>query len=126
MQPSEAKSLYAQLGGYDAIAAVANNLVSRVRTDERLGRFWAHRGEDGIQREIQLLVDFLCSSAGGPVLYTGRNMKTSHKGMRISEDDWSALLSHLNATLDHFAVPASQKAAVIGFINSTKNDVVEA
>ena len=124
MQPSEAKSLYAQLGGYDAIAAVANNLVSHVRTDGWAGS--AHRGEDSIQREIQLLVDFLCSSADGPVLYTGRDMKTSHKGMRISEEDWSALLSHVNATLDHFAVPAPQKLAVIGFISSTKSDLVVA
>jgi hemoglobin len=54
-------------------------------SDGRLGRFWAHRGEDGVQREIQLLIDFLCHNAGGPVLYTGRDMKTSHKGMRIDE-----------------------------------------
>ena len=106
MQPSETKTLYAQLGGYDAIAAVAHHLVSRLQADERLGRFWAHRGEDGVRREIQLSIDFLCHSAGGPLLYTGRDMKTSHRGMRIGEDDWSALLTHVNATPDHFEVPA--------------------
>jgi hemoglobin len=37
-----------------------------------------------------LLIDFLCASAGGPLYYTGRDMKTSHKGMKISEGDWSA------------------------------------
>ena len=123
---SDGKTLYARLGGYDAIAAVANNLVSRLRSDARLGRFWAHRGEDGVLRETQLLIDFLCHSAGGPLLYTGRDMKTSHKGMRISEDDWAALLMHLNATLDHFQVPAAEKEAVAGFVQSTKRDVVEA
>ncbi len=123
---SEAKTLYARLGGYDAIAAVANNLVSRLQADARLGRFWAHRGEDGVRREIQLLIDFLCHSAGGPLLYTGRDMKTSHRGMRISEDDWAALMHHLNTTLDHFEVPAAEKEAVVGFIQSTKYNVVEA
>src|SRR6266567_6916109 len=83
---SEAKTLYARLGGYDAISAVANNLVSRLMADARLGRFWANRGEDGVRREIQLLIDFLCNAAGGPVLYTGRDMKVSHKGMRITEE----------------------------------------
>ena len=121
-----AKSLYARLGGYDAIAAVADNLVSRLMSDARLGRFWAHRGEDGVRREKQLLIDFLCHSAGGPLLYTGRDMNTSHKGMRISEDDWSALLMHLNATLDHFQVPAAEKEAVVGFVQSTKTGIVEA
>jgi hemoglobin len=122
----EAKTLYARLGGYDAIAAVANNLVSRLMADRRLGRFWAHRGEDGVQREIQLLIDFLCHNAGGPVLYTGRDMMTSHKGMRITEEDWDALMLHVNATLDHFHVPAAENDAVVGFIQSTKGDVVEA
>ena len=40
------KTLYARLGGYDGIAAVANDLVSRLNKDSQLGRFWAHRGED--------------------------------------------------------------------------------
>ena len=123
---SETKTLYARLGGYDAIAAVAENLVSRLRADERLGRFWAHRGEDGIRRETQLLIDFLCHSAGGPLFYTGRDMKTSHKGMRITEEDWSSLMMHLNATLNHFQVPDAEKAAVVGFVQSTKGEVVEA
>src|SRR5437867_8926165 len=119
------ETLYTRLGGYDAIAAVAHDLVQRLRSDSELGRFWQHRGEDGIRREKQLLIDFLCSSAGGPLLYTGRDMKTSHKGMRISEDDWSALISHLRATLDHFQVPEAEKETVVGFIQSTKADIVE-
>ena len=48
----------------------------------------------------RLLIDFLCSSAGGPLYYTGRDMKTSHKGMRISETDRSAFVGHLHATLE--------------------------
>jgi hemoglobin len=122
---SEEKTLLRALGGYDAIAAVANNLVSRLMTDELLGRFWANRGDDGVRREIQLLIDFLCHSAGGPVLYIGRDMKTAHKGIRITEEDWAALIFHLNATLDHFHVPAAEKEAVVGFVQSTKSDVVE-
>ena len=80
------KTLYERLGGYDAIAAVANDLLPRLQTDTQLGRFWQHRGEDGVRREKQLLIDFLCSCAGGPMYYTGRDMKTAHKGMQISEN----------------------------------------
>jgi truncated hemoglobin YjbI len=70
--------------------------------DQRLGRFWAHRSEDGLKRELQLLINFLCNVTGGPMVYTGRDMKTSHKGMRIDEQDWKAFVGHVNATLDHF------------------------
>lgn len=123
---SEATTLYTRLGGYDAIAAVADNLMPRLMSDPQLGRFWAHRGEDGLRREKQLLIDFLCSSAGGPLLYTGRDMKISHTGMRITENDWSRFLAHVNATLDHFAVPLRERGEVLAFVESTKADMVEA
>ena len=122
---SNENTLYARLGGYDAIAAVVDNLLPRLMSDERLGRFWAHRGEDGLRREKQLLIDFLCHCAGGPLFYTGRDMKASHKGMRINEDDWSSFLGHVKATLDEFKVAATEKEMVIGFVQSTKADIVE-
>ncbi len=123
---SEAPSLYTRLGGYDAIAAVAGNLLPRLMSDPLLGRFWAHRGEDGIRREEQLLIDFLCASAGGPVLYTGRDMKLSHRGMRIDEKDWSTFIAHVGHTLDHFNVAQQERQDVLAFIDSTKADIVEA
>ena len=119
------KTLYARLGGYDSIAAVADNLLPRLMSDKKLGRFWAHRAEDSIRREKQLLINFLCSAAGGPMLYVGRDMKTSHKGMGIDEDDWTVFLGHVNATLDEFKVPAAEKAAVVGFVQSLKADCLE-
>ena len=68
----EQKTLYERLGGYDAIAAVANDLLPRLRNDPQLGRFWKNRAEDSIMREKQLLIDFLCANAGGPMYYRGR------------------------------------------------------
>lgn len=118
-------TLYERLGGYNGIAAVADNLLSRLKNDSQLGRFWQHRGEDGVKREKQLLIDFLCSSAGGPLYYTGRDMKISHKGMNICESDWSILLGHLEATLKEFKVPQAEHDAVVAFVQSTKPDIVE-
>ncbi|MCA9075163.1 MAG: group 1 truncated hemoglobin [Planctomycetaceae bacterium] len=119
------KTLYERLGGYDAIAAVADHLLPRLQSDERLGRFWAHRGSDGVAREKQLLIDFLCSAAGGPVYYRGRNMKLCHAGMRISESDWATFMGHVNATLDSFQVPETEYSEVVAFIESTKAEIVE-
>jgi hemoglobin len=119
-------TLYQRLGGYDAICAVTNDLLPRLQADSQLARYWQHRGADGVKREKQLLIDFLCSSAGGPLFYTGRDMKTSHEGMKISESDWSAFLGHLNATLDAFQVPQAEREEVVAFVQSTKPDIVEA
>ena len=119
------KTLYERLGGYDAISAVVNDLLSRLMADTQLGRFWQHRGEDGINREKQLLIDYLCANAGGPTLYTGRDNQTSHKGMGISESDWEAFMGHLDATLNSFKVPQQERNDVIGFVQGTRADIVE-
>lgn len=119
------KSLYERLGGYDAIRAVVNNLLPRLQADAVLARFWQNRGADGIEREKQLLVDFLCEKAGGPMYYTGRDMVLSHRGMKISERDWTAFIGHLNATLDAFNLPPAERADVVNFIQSTRAEIVE-
>ena len=119
-------TLYERLGGYDAIASVANDLLPRMQADAQLARFYQHRGEDGLRRSRQLLIDFLCSRSGGPLYYTGRDMKITHKGMKISESDWSAFLGHLNATLDALQVPHAERVEVVALMQSTKSDIVEA
>ena len=121
-----AKTLYERLGGYAAITAVASVLLPRLASDPLLGRFWAHRGADEIARERQLLIAFPCHSAGGPVYYTGRDMKLSHEGMRISRADWDAFMGHGRATLDKFGVPPIERTETIAFIESTRADIVEA
>ena len=89
MPPTPSKdSLYARLGGYDAIAAVADELLPVMRRDPRLQRFWTSpRSIDTNNRERQLPVDFLSAAARGPTFHLGRDMKTSHKGMGESTGD---------------------------------------
>lgn len=119
------KTLYERLGGYDAIAAVANDLLTRLRNDPQLGRFWKNRAEDSIMREKQLLIDFLCTNAGGPMYYRGRDMRLSHRGMGITESDWNIFLAHAETTLANFNVPEAEQRDVVAFVQSLKKDIVE-
>ena len=123
---ADADSLYARLGGYDALSSVAGDLLPRLIGDPQLGRFWQHRGADGVAREKQLLIDFLASNSGGPLYYTGRDMKLSHEGMQISAADWASFIGHLEATLDAFSVPEPERGEVLAFIETTKADIVDA
>ena len=125
-KPVNDQSLYERLGGYDGISAFANDLLPRLESDSQLGRFWQNRGDDGVAREKQLLIDYLCASAGGPVYYTGRDMKVSHVGMKISESDWDAFMQHAGATMAALQVPDRERDDVVTFVLSIKNDIVEA
>lgn len=59
------------------------------------------------------------------MLYTGRDNKTSHKGMGITEADWDVFMGHLNDTLNEFAVPDREKQDVVDVIESTRADIVD-
>jgi len=119
------KSLYERLGGYDVIVVAVDEILPRLMNDSQLGRFWQNRGSDGIARERQLLIDYLCNAAGGLMYYTGRDMKLSHVGMGINESDWSLFTGHVAAALDHLSVGDPEREDVLGFIESLKGDIVE-
>jgi hemoglobin len=122
---AQQKSLYQRLGGYDAIAAVSDDFIQRLAADKQLGRFLSGLSDDSKGKLRQHLVDFLCKATGGPCLYTGRDMKTSHKGLGISEQDWQAGVNDLIATLDKFKVPKAEKDEVVAVVGTLKTDVVE-
>ncbi len=118
-------SLYTRLGGYDAIAAVSDDFIGRLAADKQLSRFVVGHSQDSLMKLRQHLVEFLCNATGGPCLYIGRDMKTAHKGMGITEADWDASVKALVATLDKFKVPDKEKGEVLAAVGPLKAQIVE-
>jgi hemoglobin len=116
--PAEGKSaaggpteLYDRLGGQRAIVAVIEDFVGRVAADGRIKfRFF----NTDIPKLKLLLVEFVCMATGGPCKYTGQDMETSHAGMDMVEEEFTALVEDLSATLDQFKVPAKEKGELLG------------
>jgi hemoglobin len=52
-------------------------------------------------------------------------MKTSHKGLGISEEDWKESVKLLVETLDKFKVPEKEKNEVLAAVGGLKKDIVE-
>ena len=121
---TKAPSLYTQLGGYDALAAVTDDFITRLATDPELGKFFVGLNDASKQRVRQHVIDFLCNATGGPCLYLGQDMKTAHKGLHITEAEWNTSAQHLVATLNKFKVPQPQQTAVMGAISALKGDIV--
>ena len=118
-------SLYTRLGGYDAIAAVTDDFIGRLAADKQLSRFFAGHSQDSLMKIRQHVVEFLCNATGGPCVYMGRDMKTAHKGMGITESDWDLTVKALVATLDKFKVPEKEKGEVLAAVGPLKAQIVE-
>ena len=124
-QAPTAPSLYKRLGGYDALAAVTDDFIGRLASDPEIKPFFAGHATDSLKRIRQLVVEQLCAVTGGPCAYTGRDMKTSHAGLGITEKNWQTSVNHLVATLDKFKVPAKEKDEVLAAVSTLKKDIVE-
>jgi Truncated hemoglobins len=119
------KSLYERLGGYDAISAVVNELATRLVTDRRLGVYFKGLSNDSKRKLIAHLTDFVCSATGGPCIYTGRDMKTSHEGLGITEEEWDRFVRITKEVLDKFKVPAKEQQEFLQAVAPLKSVIVE-
>jgi hemoglobin len=115
------QTLYQRLGGKEAITAVVDDFVARVAADNRINSFFA---TTDVPRFKRLLVEQICQATGGPCTYTGRDMKTSHKGMGVTDADFNALVEDLVATLDKFKVPAQEKNELLALLGPMRSDIV--
>jgi hemoglobin len=119
------RSLYKRLGGYDVIAAVIDDLFTAMRADPAFARFGAGRSIDSHNRARQLLVDQMCQLAGGPCVYIGRDMKTSHAGLGITAAEWTANMRHAEAALLANDVADAERAEFLALFERYRDAIVE-
>ncbi len=119
---ADTRTLFERLGGLPAIEAVVKEFVKTTGSDPRIAQFFTNAD---IPRLEQLMVEQICEGTGGPCKYTGKSMKESHTGMKVSEEHFAAFIEDLTATLDKFEVGDREKREVLEAFNSMKADVVE-
>jgi len=122
---AQEKTLYQRLGGYDAIAAVTDEFIGRLASDEQEKRFFIGFSTDSKMCIRQLIVDLICKSTGGPCLYSGRDMKTAHAGAGITKSDWDRTLKIFGEVLNKFKVPDKEQQEIAALLTPLEKDIVE-
>lgn len=119
--PMQKATLYERLGGGPAISAVVDDFVGNVAADGRINRYFAQTDIAHLKR---MLKDQICAGTGGPCAYTGRDMKSTHAGMGVSDADFGALVEDLQKTLAKFKVPDAEQKELLGALAPMKSDIV--
>jgi hemoglobin len=70
------------------------------------------------------LADQICDASGGPCSYLGRDMKTVHKGMKVTDAEWNATVENLGKALDKHNVGAKEKQELVAILAPMKSDIV--
>lgn len=120
-------SLYARLGGHDTLTAVTDDFVAGALADRQLGRFFPNaHASAGLKALNERVVELLCETTGGPCVYRGRDMKTAHTGLGITEADWTIAVDLFAAALDRARVAPRERSEFLQIIENTKSAIVEA
>jgi hemoglobin len=120
--PKAPATLYERLGGKAAIEVVVDAFIKNVGADDRINHRFALADFGRLRGH---LVDQVCAATGGPCTYRGGDMKTVHKGQRIDEAAWAALVEDLVKALDGAGVPAQEKGELLGALAGMHDDIVE-
>jgi truncated hemoglobin YjbI len=122
---SLADSLYRRLGGYEVIAAVADDFLAWGWADKQLGRYFVGHSESSFKELRQHVVNLLCELTGGSCVYTGRDMKSSHKGLGVTEADWKIADDLFVAALNKHKVGIREQSEFMQIIRDMKGQIVE-
>ena len=135
-------ALFDRLGGEKGIVAIVDDFTPRVLQDPRVN--WERKGvksgftlrrqdskvvtwnatEENVAMLKKHLVQFIVLATGGPPHYEGKDLKSSHAGMKISNPEFDAVLGDLKASLDRLQIPNREQKELISIIESTRPQIV--
>jgi len=70
------------------------------------------------------LAQFLSLASGGPARYEGKEIPTTHAGMRITNPEFDAAVGDLKATLDKLQIPNTEQKELLAIVESTRPQIV--
>jgi hemoglobin len=117
-------SLYKRLGGREGIRGIVDDFVAALVADARVNARFKDLKPADVERVKTNISDQLCEATGGPCSYLGKDMKTAHKGMRITEAEWNAGVEDLVKALDKRNVSQKDKNELLALLTPMKNDIV--
>lgn len=112
------------VAGRSAISLIVDDFVANVVADNRINTRFKALPPAGVARLKANLADQICQAAGGPCSYLGRDMKETHKGMKVTEAQWNATVEALVKALDKRKVPEAEKGELLGLLSPMKKDIV--
>ena len=117
----DASTLFARLGGMDAIRGVVDTLMARVVLDGRINAFF--RGVD-LEPLKRHLAEQICQASGGPCTYSGRPMREAHRGLGLTDAHFAALVGDLGYAMNRFGVAMREQDELVRILGTLKPEIV--
>lgn len=117
-------TLFEKIGGMDAVKAAVDIFYEKLLKDKSISHFF--KGVD-LKTQKAKQAAFLAYAFGGPVKYTGKDMRNAHAKLvekGLNEDHFNSVAGHLVDTLKELGIKKDLVEQVVEIALSVKNDVL--
>ena len=113
--------LYKAFGEKPGLVALMDDFMIRLLADPRTGPHFKPANQ---QRVKEQLVDQFCALGGGPCVYKGADMKSSHANLDIKKSDFHALVEVLQVSMDAKGIPFRKQGEMLTLLAPMNRDII--
>ncbi|MCL6415012.1 group 1 truncated hemoglobin [Aestuariirhabdus sp. Z084] len=114
-------TLFDRIGGAPAVDQAVELFYKKVLADDHVANYFA---SVNMQSQARRQKAFLTMVFGGPVNYSGKQMREAHAHMNLRESHFAAVVSHLQETLRELGVCETDIEEALSIANSVKDEVL--
>jgi hemoglobin len=128
IEASGSKSLWVQLGGEVKVRQVVDDWVAIAGPDPKVnfsvnGKYKLNDTQVAALKDHT--VNWISQVTGGPLKYTGQNMRDLHRGMNITNAQYDAAVADLRKALEGRDVPPAAAQDLIKVVEDRRKDIVQ-
>jgi len=111
------KSLFDRLGKRPRIKVLAQNIFKAHSTNPKIGHMFAHVEK---KKFVKNVTDFLVAGTGGQAKYSGKDMVTAHRDLRITPADFLSAGADVKGVMKEMKYGENETqeivCALVGFV----------
>ena len=116
-----ADRLYQSFGEKPGLVVLMDDFMTRLLADPRTGPHFQPANQ---QRVKEQLVEQLCALSGGPCVYKGADMASSHANLDIKKSDFHALVEVLQQSMDARGISFREQNKMLALLAPMNRDII--
>jgi len=118
---TQSDQLYKAFGEKPGLVLLMDDFMLRLLADSRTEPHFKPANQ---QRVKEQLVDQLCALSGGPCVYKGADMQSSHANLDIKKSDFHALVEVLQLSMDAKGIPFRKQNEMLALLAPMNRDII--
>jgi hemoglobin len=122
------KTLWDRLGGEPGVTKIVDDFVDLAAPDPKVDFFRGgkYKPTDAeVAKMKRQIIQQISQATGGPLKYTGPDMKSVHKGMGITQAQFDAAAADLKKALEKNKVAPEDVQKILDAVSSYRKEIVE-